>query len=515
MAGETAVKRELEQIYQRGTFTPIHHHTLTDKQKRHVLESHLFLEKKKSGYIKARLVAGGDKQRIYTPKEDVISPTCATESLMITAVIDAAEGRDVATVDIPNAFVQTKVDEVIHVRLRGRLAEELKATSPSTYTEFVYTNRRGEEVIYHTLNKALYGIMQAALLFYNKLSGDLLKRGFILNPYDPCVTNKMIEGHQTTVIWNVDDLRISHVDLKEVTEMIEWLKNRYAYTLGNDIAKMEVRRGYVHDFLGIVFDYSRPTQVNVSMKQYVEETIEEFPDKRKFTRAENPADLVLFQVRTGTMKLELKQAQLFHRFVSKLLYLAKRGRPDIGTAVAFLTTRVIEPDKDDWNKLVRCMKYLNFTKKLTLTLVSDKLPICKWWIDAAYAVHPDCRSHTWSTTTLGKGSIINISTKQKLNTRSSTEAELVGVDDVASQMLWTNYFLKSQGYNTKETIVYQDNKSAILLASNGHFSRGKRSKHISVRYFLLRTGLIIKNSKYNGVQEMTCWPIFSLNHYRE
>ena len=81
---------------------------------------------------------------------------------------------------------------------------------------------------------------------------------------------------------------------------------------------------------------------------------------------------------------------------------------------------------------------------------------------------------------------MNTSRKQKLNTRSSTEAELVAVDDMASQVMWTNYFLQKQGYFSNGCIVCQDNKSALLLESNGHFSRGKRSKHISVRYFFIK-----------------------------
>ena len=87
--------------------------------------------------------------------------------------------------------------------------------------------------------------------------------------------------------------------------------------------------------------------------------------------------------------------------------------------------------------------------------------------------------------TMGKGAIISGSLKQKLNSRSSTEAELIGVDDVSSQIIWTNYFLQSQGYTTDGTVIYQDNQSAILLESNGNLSRGKRSKHISVRYFFI------------------------------
>ena len=93
-------------------------------------------------------------------------------------------------------------------------------------------------------------------------------------------------------------------------------------------------------------------------------------------------------------------------------------------------------------------------------------------MDAAYAVHGDMRSQTGGCVTLGKGMALNYSLKQKLNTKSSTEAELVGVDDLIGHILWTNYFLEAQGYN-KKTTLYQDNKSAILLQKNGKASSGK------------------------------------------
>ncbi len=80
--------------------------------------------------------------------------------------------------------------------------------------------------------------------------------------------------------------------------------------------------------------------------------------------------------------------------------------------------------------------------------------------------------------TLGKGAIMCSSTKQKLNTRSSTEAELVGVDYLIGHVLWTNHFLEAQSYKTQDKIILQDNQSSLLLDNNGHWSRGKRSKHI-------------------------------------
>ena len=111
--------------------------------------------------------------------------------------------------------------------------------------------------------------------------------------------------------------------------------------------------------------------------------------------------------------------------------------------------------------------------------------VVKWWADAAFAVHKDMKSHTGGIMTLGKGAVQTVSQKQKLNTKSSTEAELVGADDVVSHLMWTKHFLEAQGYECKQTILYQDNTSAMLLEKNGRESSSKRTRHINIHYFYI------------------------------
>ena len=122
---------------------------------------------------------------------------------------------------------------------------------------------------------------------------------------------------------------------------------------------------------------------------------------------------------------------------------------------------------------------------MPLILSADGSGILKWWVDASYAVHPNMRGHTGGSLSFGRGFPIVGSTKQKLNTRSSTEAEVVGVDDFMPAICWTRYFLEAQGYGVKDNVVYQDNKSSILLEKNGKMSSGKHTKHINIRYFFI------------------------------
>ena len=199
-----------------------------------------------------------------------------------------------------------------------------------------------------------------------------------------------------------------------------------------------------------------------------------------------PAADHLFTVNADAEKLNTAEAEIYHHNTAKLLFLCKRARPDIQTAVAFLCTRVQHPDVDDYKKLGRVMRYLRATMDMPLTLEANSANLIKWWGDASYAVHPDMRSHTGGGMTLGRGIIYATSTRQKLNTKSSTEAELVGVNDIMPQVLWTRYFLEAQGFDISDSIVFQDNQSAILLEKNGRASSSKRTRHINIRYFFVK-----------------------------
>ena len=171
--------------------------------------------------------------------------------------------------------------------------------------------------------------------------------------------------------------------------------------------------------------------------------------------------------------------------MAKALFLGKRARPDIQPTVAVLATRVKSPNEADWNKLIRLFKYVNGTKEFHLTITIDDVKIIRWFIDASFAVHPDFKSHTGGNMFWGRGAVISESVKQKLNTRSSTESEVVGVDDVATKVLWAKLFIEAQGYEVERNILYQDNKSSILLETNGKKSAGKRSRALNIRYFFI------------------------------
>ena len=185
-------------------------------------------------------------------------------------------------------------------------------------------------------------------------------------------------------------------------------------------------------------------------------------------------------------KLDSDLADEFHTTTAKGLFVCVHARLDIQPTVAFLTTRIKHPDEDNWKKLNKMVKYLNGTKDLVLTLSADSLGVCKWYIDASHATHHDMKGHTGGTMTMEKGSIMSKSLKQKINTRISTETELVATNDILLDVLWSRYFLMSQGYKSMRSVIMQDNRTAMLLETNGIFSSTKRTKHINFHYFFIK-----------------------------
>jgi hypothetical protein len=291
-------------------------HDLSCKERRDSLRYLMFLKEKRCGLIKGRGCADGRKQRDYLTKEETSSPTVAIESVLLLCTIDVKERRNVATVDIPAAFMQTDMEDTVHTVLEGTMAELLVKLDPKLYRKYIQI-KKGKPVMYVQLKKALYGTLQASLLFWKDLSGKLSKWGFKVNPYDWCVANKTINGKQCTMLWHVDDIKISHEDPEVVSQMIELLKGAY----GTE-APLTITRGKIHEYLSMTIDYSTLDKVRITMLKYIRDMFEEMPEEWTGEAATPMADH-LFEVNPEAGQLDEETAQTFHQLIAKLLFLCK------------------------------------------------------------------------------------------------------------------------------------------------------------------------------------------------
>ena len=398
------------------------------------------------------------------------------------------EERDIATTDVAGAFLKADMPDFVLLRLHGASLKAILRANKQKYEKHV-TIENGRQIIYVRLLKAMYGTLKAALLWYELLADTLKKEGFVLNPYDPCVANKTINGKQFTICWYVDDLKLSHEDPEEVTKMIKVLEENFG--------EMNVERGNKHTYLGMNFEI-KDKKVIMTMKDYLTECIDSFGEVLN-SNARTPANPSLMTVNEDAEKLNEEKQALFHHIVAKLLYICKRARLDLQVAIGFLCTRVKEPTVQDWQKLKRVLMYTRGTIDMPRIMSLKNFSTMDIYVDAAHAVHHNMRSQTGGCIQMGTGLIHSRSSKQKLNTKSSTESEFVGSSDYLPYSLWMIYFFEAQGYSIKKKIFKQDNQSTMKLLRNGRRSAGKQSRHIETRFFWITDRL-----KQNDIELEYC-----------
>ncbi len=186
-----------------------------------------------------------------------------------------------------------------------------------------------------------------------------------MNLYDSCVANKTINGTQITICLHLDDLKVSQIDPRENIKFEYWLSETYRDAV-------VAHRGKVHDYLGMILNFSVKGKVIVNMIKYIKNIITNFPVEIVAVRT-NPATDHHFTVRNESLSKPLleEKARAFHHALAQLFFLSARAQHDIRPATAFLTMHVSCPDEDGWGKVKRLLGYLNGTQNM---------PSSCWWI---------------------------------------------------------------------------------------------------------------------------------------
>ena len=478
-----ALTTEFAQLDCKGAYDPIQATDLTDTQRAKALRIINLIKEKRDGRLKGRSVADGRPQRELYTKDETSSPTATPESVLLTALIDAVEDRHVVVADVTGAYLNADMNDFVLIRLVGDDVDMMCNANP-TYAKFVSCDK-GRKTLFLQLKKALYGCVQSALLWYRLFRDTLQNLGFVLNPYDPCVANAQIKGSQCTIVWYVDDNKISHKDPAVVNDIVDHIETKFG--------TMTKTQGDDHEFLGMQLHFNREDKtVKILMQTYLDEAIHQSQLDVRRTAA-TPATKTLFDVDPHAALLSPPEFDRFRSVVCKLLYVALRGRPNILLTVVFLASRVSKATIQDQAKLKRLLEYLYGTYDLPLILGADDIHTLYTFVDASFAVHEDMKIHTGGVITFRRGGIACKSAKQKLVTKSSTEAELVGASDYLPSTLWVQHFLQGQGFPHATSYFEQDNQSAIRLERNGRASAGPRSRHINIRYFFITDRLDTDN----------------------
>jgi len=285
---------------------------------------------------------------------------------------------------------------------------------------------------------------------------------------DACVWNKIVKGNQVTVVIYVDDLMISSKSQEEVHKVRDLIEKEFI--------EIKTKEGNEYSYLGMLLKKRDDGSIEINMKSYIESTLKEWQEGSYYEYA-IPADAKLNYVDPESPPSQKKD--LFHRLVAKLLYLSKRGRPDIALAVNYLCTKVKAPTVQDEVKLTRVLGYLQSSIDKVRIITKDGNGLTKMtaYIDAAFAAHEDGKGQSGGAIFIGTTLVDVITRKQKCASRDSTEAELIALSDLVTDVEWHYEWFESQGYKLEIPIIFQDNTSTITLVTS-QTSGKMRNKHL-------------------------------------
>lgn len=480
-----SIEQELQQMIDKRVWHPLSFNGMNKFQRTAAVRAKMFVIENffPSGAfekIKSRFVVRGDMQdrSLYT-QDDTSAPTAELSSVMSVAAIAACESRYIATCDIGGAFLNADMfkgnGRSVIVKIDKTITAMLLKLKPD-YETFI-----GDDgYLFVELDKAMYGCIESAKLWYEHLRKILVTDlGFEQNIVDACTFNKTDDaGYQITVIMHVDDMLITCANKRTLDNLLSNLADKFPET--------KCHYGPCVPFLGMDLDFKDVGNVRITMHGAEADIIATAGDIGA-RDTNSPALDNLFVVNQDNELVSEADQDWFRSNVAKLLYLGKRARPEILTAISFLATRAAKADSDDLGKLRRVLRYIRSSTGRGIRLSPGTQGVhVRAYVDAAYGVHMDGKSHTGVSIILGDaGPVFVRSTKQPITAKSSTEAELIGTSDSANQVFHIRNFIIAQGHGDQPAQILQDNMSCMALLAKGK-STSMRTRHIQIRYFWVK-----------------------------
>lgn len=502
-AGEAALMLEAKQMVDLNVFdgTDLARQlgNMPSHKRREILNCRAFLERKRDGRIKARIIGGtGASRQDRSHYPDISSPTVRYETVTILLKVAAVKGNKLAVLDVPGAYLHAPMQDMRlgsepdtprFVKVSGLLARVLVKLTPS-WSKLL----SDEGVLVLKLNRALYGLVESARLWNEEIAGTLTAAGFSQSTQDPCLFVHAEKG--ISLVIYVDDFLLSYSKEKDLRWLELLLQGKYGkprVQSGDSVDYLNLRiRKLSTDFAGFgagSFIVDQTEYCRAMLDKYGIVGTEDMPHVEDF-----------FSTSASSLPLSQSDTSRYVSMAMSLLFTCNRVRSDVFLHTSFLCTRLKCPTSEDLDKLERVMRYIAGTINHGIVYSAGSADLRVFaWIDASYATHDDAKGHSGTIISVGSvpgsnGNIVYIkSRKQKLVARSSTEAELIALHDGLPQVVWTRNVLEELGYEQPPADVFQDNKSTIFMVEAGHGNH-HRSKHIAVRFFyakgLLDQGVI-------------------------
>ena len=471
-----SIKAELQKLLDHLVFRPCQpepHAT--------IIPSSLFLKEKfdSSGQftkMKARFVAGGHRQA-WDPSDDCSSPTAAWEGTCLALAAAAHFRLHFQAGDVPTAYLHasrsnTSESPGVFMRIDAQTTSFLLELRPD-WAEHCSSN--GSLIV--TIDKALYGLKDSGKHWYADITRELQGLGLVPTIPDPCIFTRENKGAiDMIIVLYVDDILIFAKTEREIKAAWDQLGQRYG--------QLEVQPLNHASWLGTTISKDPDGHIFVDCNGYTTKILAKY-DVQGCSDYPLPSNFNLKSEPKRQKDMEAVDESDFRGKVMSLMYLAKRCRPDILYACSHLATKCSNPVLADQKALMQLFRYVNQTSTRGIRFSPDIDPVLFTYADASFNAHPDGKSHSGAVIMTCGGPVYFKSSKQKLISKSSSEAEIIACDDAIDMTLWLDQLCNAIGLDSDQPpIVMQDNTSAIQIMEKGKFV--KKRGIINVRFGFIR-----------------------------
>ena len=475
---DIARSAEIKQIIDKDTLTPIMTPNKGSAELDHIMKRilNLFMLTKEKlnsdGTLqkwKARYVIDGSEQDKSGYEHAHLSAPTPTDCIIFSMVAIASyQGWVCRVIDIASAFLNTTLHEgsVVYARIAKAQVPLVLRIKPE-WIKFV--NLQGDIIC--SVNRGLYRLSESPKLFNTHLQETLTERcGYTQNKKETCLYTKGSGLEISILLVHVDDILVLTGD----DEKFKGLQDQLTATYTKIVSQTESPINYLGMQLTQTEDGYEVTQTGMVLKlleEYNVQGVKPSPSNSTFQEVDDTAPL-LAKVRFNS----------FRTIVMTLLYIARRTRPDILFQVVWFTSRMNVATEQDMSKLLHVMKYLNGTREMGMRFAPNvQAHPMSAQVDSSHGLHQSGHGHWGLCISLYGMTVLCMSRKHKLMTRSSCESEILGVNEAGVYILFLKELLESLGIDVPNPVpIYQDNESCIGILQ-GESKIAMSSKHMHLR----------------------------------
>ena len=469
-----AIKGEIDNMIESGALLPVLFSDIPAEKRSSILPAHMFIKVKAKAdgsfdKVKARLVAGGDKQSsdLY---DNTYSPTI--NPVIIFTILNIIAHADLAcmTIDVKMAFLKSPV-EPTDPDIYARIGADVMSVWTSYYDDYsAYINNNGSA--YFKLGRFLYGLKNAPFKFYMYMNKILQEMGFKQSVSDDCLYTRLTGSYLTIVAVHVDDLLVAAPLDSDLQQFKKELSERF---------EVSTQEGNNFSYLGLSIERDRRRRLlRVNQRGFLQDILSKYQQVKMRASAVPAADDL-----TSIHTSDRADKHEYLSVLMSLMYLARFTRPDILFAVTALAPHAEQPSQHQLQQAYKIVSYLKHSPCYSLVFDGRVALHLKVFADASHALHADGKGHTGILVTLGSAPVAVKSGKQKQQGLSSTDAEIIAAAEALTYVLFFRVLLSELGFDLTLPIpVYQDNMSAMALYQGG--GTFKRSKHLLVRRGFIR-----------------------------